>query len=258
MKPTLFKIGFLSIQGYGLMVAIAFLVALQIAVRMAKREGLPPKLIYNLSIYILISAFLGARFFYILQHYDSYGSFISVFELWQGGLMYYGGFVTAFVITIMYLIWMKQPIGKVLDILGPPMLLGKSISRVGCFLAGCCFGKPTTLPWGVIFPEYSPAWMELGYQKVHPTQLYSVLSLFIIFMVLLILRRYMRFSGQLFLFSVIFYSMYRFLIDFLRYYKPNERIGVLATSQVVSLIFGSIALIFMIVIITRMVLPKKP
>ncbi len=93
--------------------------------------------------------------------------------------------------------------------------------------------------------------MEIGAQKIHPTQLYSVLSLLTLFAVLLILERYMKFPGQLFLFAVILYGVHRFLIDFLRYYTPDERMGALATSQVVSILAVAVALTIMIVLLVR-------
>lgn len=233
------------------MVAVAFLVAIYVAARRAEKEGILSQRIFDLGLYILISALLGARIFHALQHPGSYSSFLDVLKVWEGGLTYYGGFILAFVVSVLYLRWKKLSIAKVVDILGPSLILGMSIGRIGCFLAGCCFGKPTSLPWGVTFPEGSFAWMELGEVPIHPTQLYSTVSLFSIFIILLILRRYMKFSGQLFLFSVLMYSIHRFLIDFLRYYTPDERIGSLTTSQVMSIVAGATALVFMIVLTVR-------
>lgn len=258
MRPTLFRIGPLPIRGYGLMIATAFLVAIYVAARRAKKEGIPSQSIFDLGLYVLVSGLLGARIFYILQHRDSYNSFADVLRIWQGGLVYYGGLALAFVVGVLYLRWKELPIGEVVDVFGPSLVLGMSIGRIGCFLAGCCFGKPTSLPWGVTFPEDSLAWMEIGSQKIHPTQLYSVVSLFSIFIILLILRRHMKFSGQLFLFSVLMYSIHRFFIDFVRYYTPDARIGILATSQVISIGTGTIAFAVMIVITVQRVLHTIP
>ena len=235
------------------MVAVAFLVATYLAARRAEKEDIPSQTIFDLSLYILISALLGARIFHVLQHYSSYDSFTDILKVWQGGLAYYGGFILALIVAVLYLRWKKLPIFKVIDIFAPSLILGVSIARIGCFLAGCCFGKPTSLPWGVTFPEGSLAWIELGQKlvKIHPTQIYSSISLFCIFIILLILRKHMKFSGQLFLLSVILYSVHRFLIDFLRYYTPDERVGSLATSQVVSIFSGTIAIAILIVFIVR-------
>ena len=233
------------------MVAIAFLVATYVAARRAEKEEVPSQTIFDLGLYILISALLGARIFHALQHPGSYSSLLDVLKVWEGGLAYYGGFILAFVVGIVYLRRKKLSITKVADIIAPSLVLGVSIGRIGCFLAGCCFGKPTSLPWGLTFPEDSLAWMEIGSQRVHPTQLYSVVSLFSIFIILTILRKYVKFSGQLFLLSVLMYSIHRFFIDFLRYYAPDERIGSLATSQVMSIVAGVAALVFMIVFIIQ-------
>jgi phosphatidylglycerol:prolipoprotein diacylglycerol transferase len=248
MRPTLFKIGPISIHSYGLMVAIAFLVAIFVAANRAKKEGIPAQNIFDLGLYILVSAFLGARIFHFFQHLEDYSSFWEVFRVWEGGLSYYGGFISAFIVSIIYLQINKLSIERYLDILGPSMILGLSIGRVGCFLAGCCFGKETSLPWGI-----PSRWtlLDSGDVYVHPTQIYSSVSLFTIFVVLIILRKYMRFSGQLFLLTVIMYSGFRFLIDFIRFYTPEERMGILATSQVLSIILGTFALIIMIVFILR-------
>jgi phosphatidylglycerol:prolipoprotein diacylglycerol transferase len=243
------------------MIAIAFLVAIYTAARRADKRGVPSQTIFDLGLYLLISAVVGARIFHVLQHRDSYESFIDIIGIWQGGLSglaFYGGFILALIVGILYLRMKKLPVAEVLDIIAPSMILGVSIGRIGCFLAGCCFGKPTSLPWGVTFPEESFAWIEMGSQKIHPTQLYSVVSLFSIFIILLILQRRMKFSGQLFLLSVLMYSIHRLLIDFLRYYTPDERIGSLATSQVMSIIAGTGVLMVIIVLTVRRSLHVSP
>ena len=250
MRPTLFTIGSIPIRGYGLMVAIGFLVAIFVASHRAKKQGISSQDISDLGFYILISAMLGARFFHYFQHLDEYGSFWSVFKVWEGGLAYYGGFILALAVGVIYLYQKKLPIGKFLDVLSPCMILGLSIGRIGCFMAGCCFGKETSLPWGI-----PVRWTLLDSSDInlylHPTQLYSSISLFIIFLILINIQKYMKFPGQLFLFSVISYSIFRFLIDFIRYYSIEERIGILATSQFISIITGITSLAFMIVILMR-------
>jgi len=236
------------------MIAIAFLVAIYTAARRADKRGIPSQTIFDLGLYLLISAVVGARIFHVLQHRDSYESLIDIIGIWRGGLSglaFYGGFILALVVGILYLRAKKLSVAEVTDIIAPSMILGVSIGRIGCFLAGCCFGKPTSLPWGVTFPEESMAWIEIGAQRVHPTQLYSVVSLFSISIILLILQKHMKFPGQLFILSILMYSIHRFLIDFLRYYTPDERIGSLATSQVMSIIAGTSALAVMIFLAVR-------
>ena len=237
------------------MLAFALLIATYIAARRAKKEGIPSQIIFDLGLLILVSAVVGAHIFHVLQHPRSYGSLLDIVGIWQGGLSglaFYGGFIMALVVGSIYLRWRKLPIADVTDILAPPMMLGVGIGRVGCFLAGCCFGRSTSLPWGVTFPENSLATLELGrMEKVHPTQLYSSISLLSMFAILLILRRHIKIRGLLFLLSILMYSIHRFFIDFLRYYTPDERMGSLATSQVVSIIAAVAAVAVMIFLIIR-------
>ncbi len=255
MRPILFKIGPVPVYGYGFMLAVAFLVATYIAARRAEKEGIPSQTIFDLGLYMLISAVVGARIFHVLQHLKSYGSFVDAIAIWRGGLSglaFYGGFAPALLVGVLYLRHKKLSVGKVTDTIAPSLILGTGIGRIGCFLAGCCFGKPTSLPWGVTFPENSLASLELGgLEKVHPTQLYSSISLFSIFVILLVLRRYIKIDGLLFLITVLMYSVHRFLIDFVRYYAPEEHIGSLATSQVMSIIAAIIAVLAAILLIFR-------
>lgn len=255
MRPTLFKIGPIPVHGYGLMLAVAFLVSIYIAARRAEKEGIPSQTIFDLGLLLLISSVFGARIFHIVQHPKSYGSVMDIIGIWQGGLSglaFYGGFILALTAGVLYMRWKKLSIPQVLDILAPSLLLGVGIGRLGCFLAGCCFGKPTSLFCGITFPEHSLATMEMGHvAKVHPTQLYSFISLVSLFIILLILRKYIRIKGMLFILSVLMYSIHRFLIDFLRYYTEAEKIGGLTTSQVMSIIAGTISAVILIIMIIR-------
>jgi len=247
----LFTIGSLPIRSYGVMVAIGFLIAIYVAILRAKKKNIPLKIVFDLGLYVLVSGFIGARIFHILQHIRSYDSPADALRIWEGGLTFYGGFVLAFLVAFIYLRSRRLPLARVIDIITPSLALGEGVARIGCFLAGCCFGKPTNLLWGVTFPVNSLTWILTDGQKVHPTQLYSSVILFCIFAMLIAIQRYMKFPGQLFLCYVIMYSIYRFSIDFLRYYAPEEYIGILVSSQATSLITGIIALIIMIVLILR-------
>jgi phosphatidylglycerol:prolipoprotein diacylglycerol transferase len=246
MKPILFTIGYLSIGSYGVMVAIGFLIAVYIFYIRTKSK-VPSKIVFELSLVVLISGFAGGRIFHLLQHLDSNGYLM----IWEGGLAYYGGFISACLIGFIYLRSKKLPIPEMMDIIAPSLAVGESIGRIGCFLAGCCYGKPTNSSLGVMYPEKSLTWILLNGQKAHPTQLYSSISLFLIFAILMALDKRTFFSGQLFLIYVIIHSTQRFIIDFFRFYTPEEKIGILATSQTMSLVIGLIALIAMIVILLR-------
>jgi phosphatidylglycerol:prolipoprotein diacylglycerol transferase len=255
MQPVLFKIGSFPVHSYGVMFAVAFLIATYIAARRAEKEGIPSQTIFSLGLLLMVSAIVGARVFHILQHTRSYGFLTNIAEIWESGLSglaFYGGFILALVVGSVYIRWGGLSVAGVMDILAPSLMLGTGIGRVGCFLAGCCFGKPTSLPWGVTFPESSMVTLELGrMEKIHPTQLYSFVSLLVIFFILLVLRKHMKIKGMLFLVSILMYSVHRFFIDLLRYYTPDERMGSLATSQVMSIIAAIVSIAIMIFLNTR-------
>lgn len=243
MKPILFTIDSVSIPSYSFLVAIAFFIALFIAIQRAKIYYISTYIILDMSIYLLISGFIGARIFYILQHINYYKS---INEIFTGGFTFYGGFILAGLVFIIYIYSNKLQAGKFADIIAPPLALAIGISRIGCFLAGCCFGKPTSLPFGVSFPINSLPWIEFGSQRLHPTQIYSAVSLITIFFILLYLEKYVVFSGQLFMSFILLYSIQRFCIDFLRYYPQEQFFGYLTESQFVSIMLAipTLALIF--------------
>lgn len=244
MKPILFTINSVPISSYGFMVAIAFIVALFIAIARAKKRYISAYVIFDISLYMLISGFIGARAFYILQHISYYESIDEVLQIGAGGFTFYGGFILASLVFIIYVRLNKLPAGKIADALTPPLALGIGISRFGCFLSGCCFGKPTSLPFGVSFPENSLPWIEFEIQKVHPTQIYSLISLIVIFFILLFAEKHIIFSGQLFTLFILLYSSQRFYIDFFRYYPQEQFINHLTESQLISIVLVISALAF--------------
>ncbi len=246
MKPILFTIGSLSIGSYGVMVAIGFLVGFYVSYIRAKSKDISPKIIIELALLVLVSGIGGARIFHAVQHIESNG-----FVILEGGLAFYGGFIFACLIGFAYLRSMALPIPEMMDIITPSLAIGEAIGRIGCFLAGCCYGRPTDSPLGVTYPQESLTCLLLKGQRSYPTQIFSSISLFLIFFILIIISKRMVFSGQLFLIYAIIHSVYRFLIDFFRAYTTVEYIGILATSQVISLLIGLTALFIMIIILLR-------
>ncbi|MBN1803841.1 MAG: prolipoprotein diacylglyceryl transferase [Sedimentisphaerales bacterium] len=161
MRPELFEIPLihLTVKSYGLMMVIGFLAAVYL-IRHLSRDITPdPQLITNAALYSLIGGVAGARVFYVLHHFSEYMEEpLSVFKIWYGGLELLGGVILAVAIIIFYLIYHKLPIRKYLDILAIGLMLALAFGRIGCFLNGCCFGKPTDLPWAVRFPYNSFAY----------------------------------------------------------------------------------------------------
>ncbi len=160
MYPELFKIPIihLTVPTYGLMLVIGFLAAVSLIRRISRRLAPDPQIITSAALYSLIAGVLGARLFYVVHYFDRFrGDWPSVFAVWRGGLELLGGVLSAIAVIILYLRYRKLPIRRYLDILAVGLMLALAIGRIGCFLNGCCFGRPTHLPWAVRFPYASLA-----------------------------------------------------------------------------------------------------
>lgn len=161
MYPVLFKIPFtsLTVPSYGLMMVIGFLAAVSLIRRLSRDITPDPQLITNAALYSLIAGVVGARLFFVIHHFDRFQrNLFSVFAIWKGGLELLGGFLLAITVIILYLWRRRLPVRRYLDILAVGLMLALALGRIGCFLNGCCFGRPTNLPWGVRFPYGSYAY----------------------------------------------------------------------------------------------------
>lgn len=176
MYPELFEIPLihLTVKSYGLMMVIGFLAAVSLIRRLSFKITPDPQLITNAALYSLIGGVVGARLFFVVHYFDKFAEHpFEVFYIWQGGLELLGGVVLAVAIILFYLIYHKLPIRRYLDILAIGLMLALVFGRIGCFLNGCCYGKPTELPWGVRFPYYSFAYLsqaepDLGRNRPEP------------------------------------------------------------------------------------------
>ncbi len=229
MHPVLFKLGPLEIHAYGLMLAISFVLGILLAARRAKNAGIDPNRITDLGVLVAVSAIVGARLFYVVRHMDEFrGHWTDTFNPFQstgqvgiGGLTLLGGVILAIITSYVYLRAKGLPFLRVADMVAPSLGLGIFLTRIGCFLNGCCYGVPTHLPWGISFPQGCAAHYQYGSVPLHPSQLYSSLGGLAIFLALLALERRRAFDGYLFYVFLIFYGMGRFLVDFVRYYEPS-------------------------------------
>jgi phosphatidylglycerol:prolipoprotein diacylglycerol transferase len=231
--PTLFEFGPIQIHSYGLALAIAFVIGTQLALAEAARRRLPESRLASLCLWILALAVVGSRLAYVASHAGSYaGRWLDAFKLWEGGLTMYGGFVAALVGSLVYVRWHALPAAQVFDAFSPAIALGSGITRIGCFLNGCCYGKPCDLPWGMTFHQDSFAGATFPGVPLHPTQLYLSVAGFANFALLWSLRKRLeRQPGRLFFLFLLIESSSRFAIDFLRHYDPNgESIVLLGMS----------------------------
>jgi phosphatidylglycerol:prolipoprotein diacylglycerol transferase len=241
MHRTILDFGSIGIRSYGIMLAVAFWVGIEISARIARKRGYDPVLIVDLGLVVLLSSVVGARFLYVITHLaDFSGDIVGIFEVWEGGLTFYGGLVAAVAAGVWFLRRKRQPVGEITDILAPQIALGIAITRVGCFLNGCCFGKESSLPWACVFPPDSLAGSVMPGLSLHPVQLYATaanLGIAVVLWRLLALR--LR-AGSVFSWLLVLYGAWRFIVDFLRYYEPSMLITSgpfeITWNQVVSIV----------------------
>lgn len=172
MHPQLFEVGGHIIHTYGVMIGSAMFVGLLLAARTARRERVSVDLIWDVGIVIMLSAILGSRAEYVRTRWSYFAEHpreILVFA--DGGLVFYGGLILCFITVVGYLTWRKAPVLRFLDVLCPSLAIGHAMGRFGCLMAGCCYGAPTDLWWGIEFPHGSRAPSGIS---LHPTQLNEV------------------------------------------------------------------------------------
>ena len=222
------------------MVATGFLMGLWTASRRAMKSGMAPEHVVDLGPWLIGGAIVGARIFYVVTYWREAfadGPWTEIFMIQRGGLVFYGGLVGAVITGFCYTRWRGMPFWATGDIMAPGIALGHMFGRLGCFLNGCCYGSPSSLPWAISYP----ADHETHGVSVHPTQLYeSALNL-----VLAVgLDRFYyrkRFEGQIFAAYMICYGTLRLIVEFFRGdYSQANRIAGLTPGQGVSLIIFSL------------------
>jgi phosphatidylglycerol:prolipoprotein diacylglycerol transferase len=276
MYPELFRIGGFPVNTYGVLLATAFLIALYIASRLGARDGLPRERVYDLGLWMLLAGLLGSKLLMMVvepEYADNPWHLLSLDFLRSGGV-WYGGFIGGITAGYFLMRRYRLPFWKTADAFVPGIALGQSLGRQGCFAAGCCWGKPTLVAWGVHFsneghkvtgvpttvaqlPEHEQqAWAERlgGFASpvhLHPTQLYESFAMLAAFLFLLWLHRRKRFSGQVLLAYACIYGAVRFTIEFFRDDPRGNVAGLssltgLSTSQMISLLVGLTGLVFLI------------
>lgn len=245
MYPILLKIGSFTLHTYGVLLAIGFLLAVFLALKEARRVNIDPNIVLDLAFYILISALIGSRLFYVFDNWDEFRDQpISIFYFWRGGLVFYGGLIGAFLVGLWYVKKSHLKFTLLADLVAPSIALGQAIGRLGCFSAGCCYGKPTEILWAVTFKD--PHTLAPRDIPLHPTQLYESLATFSIFLILIVMRRQERFQGKLFWYYLLFYATARFIIEFFRGDPRGWTIPqILSPAQALSILAAGLA-IFML------------
>lgn len=259
MYRYLIEIGSLRIPSYGVMAIIAYFVALWISTREGRRLGLKPYVIQSLTMWIIIGMILGGRIWSVIEHWELYSdNILQIFEIWRGGMVFYGGFIGGFIGGLIFIRMNDLSLTKILDIMSPGVALAIGIGRIGCFLNGCCFGRVTDSPLGICFPktDFPPAFythLKKGLittsaecsLPVIPTQLISTVNLLVIFGIIWFLRKKETFNGFNFYMFLGLYGIHRFVIDIYRYYEGKALVlEVVTLSQFVSILMILASIIF--------------
>ncbi len=229
MHPFLFHIGPIPIYTYGFFVALGVLLAIFCMKRACRKEGWKPDEILDLVLWFTLASFLGARVFYVVQHWDYYLSNpVEIFQIWEGGIVFYGGAIGGLLFLVFFARKKGWPYFQVTDFLAPYVFLAHGFGRIGCFFNGCCYGKETHLPWAVRYP-FLP-------NPVHPAQIYSSIFNFSAFLFLAALHQRKKFHGETTLAYLIVYGAGRFVLERFRGDNPIFLFGC-TLPQVISIGF---------------------
>ncbi len=264
MFPEIFKIPWINftVNTYGLLLAIAFLVGLYVMARQATSDGLDKNRVYDLGLWVLAASLIGSKLLMVVTEWDAYQGdwrqLLSLDFLRSGGV-FYGGFIGAVIASVIVMRIYKLPWWRTADAFAPGIAIGQAIGRLGCFSAGCCWGKPTTGFCGVHFTEKGheitgvplkvgdladASQREIWTQKLgslaaplhlHPVQLYEVAATLVIFVLLLMLAKRRKFHGQIVLVYALLYALARFTIEFWRDDPRGGLLGV-STSQFIAIV----------------------
>jgi phosphatidylglycerol---prolipoprotein diacylglyceryl transferase len=212
MYPELFSIGPLKLHTYGLFVGVGFLAALLTAIRMAQRYSISSQQILDMGFLMLITAVVGSRILYVVMNVSYYRHHpLAVFEIWHGGLVFSGGAVCAVASLFWYARRYSFSLLDLGDLWAPAAAIGQGFGRIGCFMAGCCYGKPTHVPWAVVFTD-SKSLAPLN-TPIHPTEIYHSISGFLLFGILLLVHGRKSYRGQVLFWFLLLHSFSRLLIE---------------------------------------------
>ena len=246
MCPELFSIGPIPIRSFGIGLALSFLLGVFYVRKITQRDGKQFEPMLNYAYIMIFGGVLGARLSYVFLHWSDFSNnllnAVNPFQSGQfgiAGLNLYGGILLAIGGSMAYAAYRKDNILDIFDYYAPTVGLGIGVSRIGCFLNGCCFGTPTDLPWGVEFPEGSIPYAIFGSAHIHPAQIYSSLYGVALLLILHFVLKKRQFVGQVIALLFMAEALARFLIEYVRYYEDAmwfDLAGIRPTyNQVVSL-----------------------
>ena len=240
MFPDLIKFDFLSLHTYGACMAVGFFICWKLAEKLSGRRDLS-----DLLMYLMIGGVAGSRIAYVIEHWQTQFARapLDIFKVWQGGLMFYGGFILALIVFFVWCRVKKESPLAMSDLICVVLPLGHACGRIGCFFYGCCYGRLSESALAVSFPRGSPAWGEqlehglidstaLRSLPVLPTQLFEAAALLVLFaLVLAIYLRTRRYAAGVYL---VGYAFIRFGVEYLRG-DPRAAVGPFSISQTISI-----------------------
>ncbi|MEQ1897971.1 MAG: prolipoprotein diacylglyceryl transferase [Vicinamibacterales bacterium] len=249
MHPELFSVGPVTLYSYGVLLAASYLLGLQLARRRAAARGLDPNRILDLGIYIIVAALVGAKALLLVVDFDTFReSPAQMLSIVRSGGVFYGGLVLAVAVAFWYMWRHNLPFWTTCDVFAPGIALGHVTGRLGCLAAGCCYGKPTSVPWAIVFTD-PKALANVGTPLnigLHPTQLYEAGAELAILVVLLTTEKGRKAAaGTTFWLYLLLYAITRFIIEFYRG-DPRGSVGMFSTSQFISLLLGPLSLAMLI------------
>ncbi len=242
MHPTLLELRLgswtLPLHSYGLMIAIGFLFGISVVKKLSVRNSMDPEKIADLSFWLLLTGFLGARALFIITRIDYFLSNpLEMVKVWEGGLVFFGGLITATAYAFWFFRKHRLNVWKMIDVLSPGVVVAHAFGRIGCLAAGCCYGRPTGQPWGIRL-ESELVEASLRGVPLHPTQIYESSALFVLFAGLMYVSRNKRFDGQVGLTYFMLYPIIRSIIEVFRGDTVRGFVidGWLSTSQFISIL----------------------
>ena len=252
MYPRLLELGPVTLYTYGILLAAAYLAGLKLAMVRASQRQLDQTRVLDLGIYIIISALVGAKLLLLLTDVQSYiDNPRELLTLARSGGVFYGGLILAVVVALWYIRRVGLPLWTTCDVFAPGIALGHIIGRLGCFFAGCCYGKPTDVAWAITFTDPFAA-ANVGTPlnvPLHPTQLYEAGAEAIILALLLATEsRGRRFPGRTFWLYLLLYAVSRYAIEIYRG-DPRGTVGMFSTSQFISVVLAPLAVVMLVALV---------
>jgi phosphatidylglycerol:prolipoprotein diacylglycerol transferase len=222
MHPVLFELGDAVIRSYGVLLTAAFVTGILLALRRARIYGIAERNVVHAFALVLVSVVIGARLHYVADHLDLYTNDPwRVLRLAEGGLNMYGGALLAALVVLLYARRVGISFVSLAALFAAPLALGEAITRIGCFLNGCCFGVQCERAWAVVFPPGSMAGSVFAGVAVHPTQLYTAAASLAILAILLRLERRGVTAGKVLGAFLVLHGAMRLAVESVRYHAPS-------------------------------------